>query len=291
MPAPDSGRAWSRRLDHKTPIGPADELKRRVVSAFFLGACAMAAVVAGPVPFALLVVVVGTVMSWEWGQMVRFGGFVDRAFMAHAVSLASAVAATFLFEPVAVVLILAGGAAVVAAMSEGRSRGMSALGVVYTGVPAVALVLLRDAEPYGLMAVVFVFAVTWAADSAAFIGGRLIRGPLLYPSTSPNKTWAGFISAIAAAGGMGLAVALFIGSHPLHGTLAAIALGIAGQLGDLGESALKRMFHVKDASDLIPGHGGFLDRMDAIVAAGTLALALGLMINSRAPAQGLLFGM
>lgn len=159
------------------------------------------------------------------------------------------------------------------------------------GIPAVALVALRGSEPYGLTAVLFIFCIVWAGDIAAFLGGRLIGGAKLYPSISPNKTWAGLISAIMAALLVGVAFWFALALAPFaHLIACAAALGMAAQLGDLAESALKRLFRVKDASHLIPGHGGFMDRMDGVVTAATVAAAIGLMIDWAAPARALILG-
>src|SRR4029078_8773546 len=87
----------------------------------------------------------------------------------------------------------------------GRGARLSALGVFYVGLPAIALLWMRGDEPYGFTAVLFIFAVFWGSDTAAYAAGRTIGGPKLWPRVSPNKTWAGFIGALAAgarAGGL-----------------------------------------------------------------------------------------
>jgi phosphatidate cytidylyltransferase len=128
-------------------------------------------------------------------------------------------------------------------------------------------------------------------DVAAFVAGRTIGGPKLWPEVSPNKTWAGLLGGIAAA-----AVAGFLFPF-LTGTGAAfwlaslgLAIGLMAQWGDLAESALKRHFGLKDSGDLIPGHGGFMDRMDGIVTASIAAALIGFSIDAFAPARALLYG-
>jgi phosphatidate cytidylyltransferase len=140
--------------------------------------------------------------------------------------------------------------------------------------------------------VLLIFAIVWASDSAAYAAGRLIGGPKLWSQISPNKTWSGLLGGLAAST---IAAALFsffiVGASPLGLALTGLVLGLVGQVGDLAESALKRIFGLKDASALIPGHGGFMDRMDSIlpvaVAAGMFALA----VDPHAPARALLFGI
>ena len=144
----------------------------------------------------------------------------------------------------------------------------------------------------GFLAVLLIFAIVWASDSAAYAAGRSIGGPKLWSQISPNKTWSGLLGGLAAST---IAAALFsffiVGASPLGLALTGLVLGLVGQVGDLAESALKRIFGLKDASALIPGHGGFMDRMDSIlpvaVAAGMFALA----VDPHAPARALLFGI
>src|SRR5690606_32486112 len=120
---------------------------------------------------------------------------------------------------------------------------------------------------------ILLFAVTWAADIAAYFAGSLLKGPKLWPRFSPNKTWSGFLAGLAAGAIVGLLVVVGFadGGLPFTGVtwpLAAL-LGLAGAVatmaGDLWESALKRRFGVKDAGALIPGHGGLLDRVDGLM--------------------------
>src|SRR5207244_9116237 len=125
-------------------------------------------------------------------------------------------------------------------------------------------------------ALIFLFAVVWSTDIAAYFAGRALGGPKLAPSVSPKKTWSGAIAGLAAAIAIAIGVANFGG---LAGTLAlsaiAVMLSVVAQAGDLFESALKRRFGAKDSGHLIPGHGGLMDRLDGFVAAATLAALIG----------------
>ncbi len=269
-----------------------DELRRRSISAVALVLGALGMLFAGREAFAVLVLVVGLVMSWEWGRIVRSRDGMDLTFCVHALTIVLIVSAAAIGQYWIAVGFMLAGALALFAMNVNEETGASVLGAIYVGVPATALILLRNSDPYGLMAVLFVFSVVWAGDTAAFLGGRSIGGAKLYPSISPNKTWAGLLSALLAALVVGWVFWLFLETAQLgYLLLCAGGLGIVAQLGDLAESALKRLFRVKDASGLIPGHGGFMDRMDGIVAAGSVAVALGLMINSASPARALLYGM
>lgn len=109
--------------------------------------------------------------------------------------------------------------------------------------------------------------VTWLSDTAAYLVGRSIGRTKLIPHVSPNKTVEGAIGGLVAAGIAGVLCTLLFGLniHPLTAILLGIILGAAGMIGDLSESMIKRRAGVKDSGTLIPGHGGMLDRVDALI--------------------------
>jgi phosphatidate cytidylyltransferase len=163
-------------------------------------------------------------------------------------------------------------------------------GLAYAGVLLLAPLVLRRDPALGFTALIFLFAVVWATDIAAYFAGRALGGPRLWVAVSPNKTWSGALG--GALGGVvaGLAVCSLAGLD-LAPKLAsvALALSVASQAGDLLESAIKRHFGAKDASHLIPGHGGLMDRLDGFLTAGLLAAMVGLARGGLdAAAQGLL---
>jgi phosphatidate cytidylyltransferase len=266
-------------------------LKLRIVSGAVLAAVAFLLAYAGPLPFALLILVCAVVISWEWGRLVR-GVTFDLGFYVHAIAVTVAIALSAAGYAALAVAVLIIAAITLIPLYVGRGARLSALGVFYVGLPAVALLWLRSDEPFGFTAVLFVFAVVWGSDTAAYAAGRAIGGPKLWPRVSPNKTWAGLLGALAAGAA---AAAVFAALEPEASTVRLLLLGIGlafvAQAGDLAESALKRLFDLKDASDLIPGHGGFMDRMDSIVAAAVAAALLALAIDPHAPARALLFGI
>ena len=164
------------------------------------------------------------------------------------------------------------------------------LGVVYAGAMLAATLLLRSDVNFGFVAIVFVFAVVWGSDILAYFVGRAVGGPKLMPRVSPSKTWSGAAGGTLASIIFGILVAKFSGIGNLGAVaLIALILSVISQAGDLIESALKRHFHVKDSSGLLPGHGGLMDRLDgyltAVVAAALIGLARG---GFDAPARGLL---
>ena len=267
------------------------DLRPRIISGLILAALALGLTYAGPVTFALLVMAVAVVMCWEWGRVIR-GERLDAAFAVHAGTVAAgALLAAMGFAALGLVLVLIGAILVLLIQFSEKGR-LSALGVPYVGVPSIALLWIRSDEPYGFAAVLFILLVVCTTDTFAYFGGRSIGGARLWPRVSPNKTWAGFISGIAAGMIAGALFAFFLEEASHVGlALTALLLALVSQAGDLAESALKRGFGVKDASTLIPGHGGVLDRMDGVVFAAAAAALLSLYADWHAPARALLFGL
>ena len=121
------------------------------------------------------------------------------------------------------------------------------------------------------MVLMALLAIVWATDVAAYFAGRGFGGPLLSPKDSPNKTWTGAIGALVCAALAGGAVARAAGGDFMHWVFASSVLSVVAQAGDLLESRFKRLYGVKDTSGIVPGHGGVLDRLDALMAAAVFA--------------------
>ncbi len=155
------------------------------------------------------------------------------------------------------------------------SRRDLAWGFLYIGLPVLAMVWLRE-SPAGFANTLFILAIIWASDIGAYIVGRLVGGKKLAPAISPGKTWSGAIGGLAAAvlAGFAAAACFSPGFSSSHVIAVTIGLGIVSQAGDLLESALKRHFGVKDSGRTIPGHGGLLDRLDALLAVAPAAAIL-----------------
>ncbi len=272
-------------------VALSDNLKLRIASGAVLAAVAFALAYAGPKPFAALVLVVGLLVSWEWGRMVR-GVSTDLAFFVHAIAVTGAVVLAIAGYAALGAAVLVSAAIILVPLVFGHGARLSALGVFYVGLPAISLIWLRSDAPYGFAAVLLVFAIVWCSDIGAYAAGRLIGGPRLWPQVSPNKTWAGLLGGLAAASAGALIVTLVApDTSAARLALTGLALALVAQAGDLAESALKRGFGLKDASDLLPGHGGFMDRMDSIVAVAVAAGLYALACDPYAPARALLFGV
>jgi phosphatidate cytidylyltransferase len=146
------------------------------------------------------------------------------------------------------------------------SIGATILGAAWVGFGLGCVLLLRDIPEHGVLAVFTVVLAVWADDTAAYLVGRLVGRHKFSPALSPAKTWEGFFGGTAAA----IFVA-FVAMYKQHFLTIpeSIALGVivavAASLGDLFESALKRDMQVKDSGRILPGHGGILDRVDALL--------------------------
>lgn len=151
-------------------------------------------------------------------------------------------------------------------------------GVCYAVLMFAAPVTLRTDTDFGFTVMLMLYAVVWSTDIFGYFAGRAIGGPKLMPSVSPKKTWAGACAGAAGAVAAALVVAQLLGPFS-HAAIVIIALmlSVGAQIGDLLESSIKRHFGAKDASHLIPGHGGVMDRLDGFWAAALLALAIGVL--------------
>ncbi len=164
--------------------------------------------------------------------------------------------------------------------SEAASAvGSTLLGVIYIGGPFALGRELHGVSPHWLF---WVLLLNWVGDSAAYYAGRAFGRHKLAPRVSPNKTWEGSVASVAVAAAVGLGYWVYFTPQPELGRLwvilLAVAVNVAGQAGDLAESLLKRGVGVKDSGDLLPGHGGMLDRVDGVLfSVPVLYLALGLL--------------
>lgn len=271
------------------PVAEPDpgEGARRVRSSLILAPPALLAVYFGTPVFDTVLVLCCAILAWEWTGLCK----VDRLFLISGVmtaALGGAVVATSVLGAVpALGVVLVGALAVLVVaivdsqVSDARAERALWLvsGTAYLGLAMVALTWLRLGLEDGRWVFLWLLAVVWIGDIGAYVVGRTFGGPRIAVSISPNKTWAGFFGAIAGATVVGAATVGLMRSHNAASLVAAsVALAMVAQVGDLAESWVKRRAGVKDASRLIPGHGGLLDRVDGlVVAAAALALSIGLM--------------
>ena len=262
------------------------DLRPRVVSGLVLIALSVLFTWVGGTPFTMVICVIGAILYYEWTRMtllptqafsVRFcaalfaGGTIALLFGQIGWAFAIAVAGS------GVLAVIVNRRFIVTATL--RRAKWAIAGLFYALVATVSLVVVRLAhtrpeavgEWYadrGLILMAYLLAVVWATDIAAYFVGRRFGGPKLLPIVSPKKTWSGALGGVAGAAVVGAIFGLSpVGFDVLAGVSLAIVLSVVAQAGDLFESWVKRRYRVKDSSRLIPGHGGFMDRVDGLVAA------------------------
>jgi phosphatidate cytidylyltransferase len=298
QPVPGDGPAEAGRIGaaHAGASGT-HNLVLRIASAAVLTPLVIAAAYVGGWTFSTLCALGAAGVLWEWTGLVAGRSAFGILLAGWSALLAALVLTGFGATGWAVGAIVIG--AVVAGLAaawrlEGTATrwpgAWAAAGVVYAGIAFLGPALLRRSGDLGFEAFLFLAATVWTTDIFAYFVGRAIGGALLWPRVSPGKTWAGAIGGLAAGVAGGLVVAYAVGVDRL-GALGGIALVLSAlsQAGDLFESAVKRHFGTKDASRLIPGHGGLMDRLDGFLVAAFTALVIGALHQGiDASASGLL---
>jgi phosphatidate cytidylyltransferase len=267
------------------------DLSIRIASAAVLIPIILALTWADSLWYGLLVAAMAVFMGVEWTKLVH-----DSRPLQLALHVGAAIVAALLpyfagsLATIWCLSLIWAASIVHRQVSDRQHSFWSLIGIPYIALSALAVILLRNDATHGLIAVYWLLFVVWGADTLAYFAGRTIGGPKLLPSISPRKTWAGLVGAIVGGSLCSLVFALVVGLESLWWLLAVGALmAIVEQAGDFFESALKRKVGVKDSGALIPGHGGMLDRVDGLVAAGMVAALIGgVRSGFSAPATGLL---
>ena len=249
-------------------------LKARVVSAVILAPPVLAALYFGGYFFDALVLLITGLMAWEWCGLVTS----DRSGMGKAAFVFSSLTcvAISIFLGVGVGLITVSGLLVVLLgvgwFLYGGRTVWYAFGLPYVAIPMMAFVWIREIETFGMAYIIWLLLAVWATDIGAYFAGKGIGGPKIAPRISPKKTWAGLIGGMICSGAITAAVGSFFElGAPLILAFYGALFAIIAQVGDFFESWVKRSFNAKDASNLIPGHGGVLDRVDGVL---TVVVAL-----------------
>jgi phosphatidate cytidylyltransferase len=263
-----------------------NNLRLRIVSGLVLATAALAVTWFSPPLFLVLVAVAVSILSFEWAMMAAPASWGRLAIIMTIAGL-GAVFLTYTGEVYPALGAIALGTLVAGVASRGvtERRADAAYGVLYIAPACMAIVWLRVGPPdwsplkwQGAGWTVMLLATTWAADICAYAAGNVFKGPKLWPRYSPNKTWSGFFGGLAGAAAAAAGVAALLMHLSLAGAgLIGLSAGLATMMGDLWESMLKRRFGVKDSGDLIPGHGGLLDRVDGLMFA-TVVFAAARMI-------------
>lgn len=272
-------------MEHRAASMPLSAMRLRVLSALVLAIPALVVVYLGPPIYDIAFGAVALIMVLEWDRLCG-AERRDTATWVLAITILAVIALSLAGQHAAALWSTAAGFAALYAVARGLDRKaplLEACGALYIGIPLVALLWLRDDPAYGLVSIYWLLAVVWVTDTAAFLVGRTVGGPKLLPSVSPNKTWSGFFGGVVGAMIVSLVAALWYGaSTPLVLLPAGALLSLVAQAGDLLESKVKRHQHVKDSGELIPGHGGLFDRVDALLAAAPALAAVYLVAGGGA---------
>ncbi|MBU9696375.1 phosphatidate cytidylyltransferase [Rhodobacteraceae bacterium HSP-20] len=256
--APDPGR-WG-------------DLRPRVLSAIVMVAVGAAEIWLGGPSFAVLVVLLTAGMIWELATITAPVQRNRPLVMAGIAAAALGGALLFRSDLAAAALLVP---SVALALTPRRDRRISAVYAAAIMVAGYGLVSLR--ETTGTAGIIWLVMVVVMSDVAGYFAGRMIGGPKFWPAVSPKKTWSGTVAGWIGAVVVGLGFVL-AGKGGVALLLLSPVVAFAGQMGDVVESWLKRRAGVKDSSHLIPGHGGLLDRFDALIGATVLVMLLGLVL-------------
>ena len=246
------------------------DLRARVLSAIVMVVVGALAIWFGGIAFTALGLALVGLMVWELHSMMQPDAPAVPA-MVHGV-LAATLVALFIYTPggwLSIGGLVLGSALLVIRLP--KDRAIFAAYVLLIALAGLGLIVLR--EVFGLGFVLWLVCIVIASDVAGYFAGRMLGGPKFWPKVSPKKTWSGTIAGWICAAAVGAGFAVLMDVSWVFVPLSAL-LALAGQMGDIAESAIKRHMGVKDSSHLIPGHGGVLDRFDALIAVAALALIM-----------------
>lgn len=276
-------RAGSPRTGRPAPAGKWADLSRRAASTLVLLAIGVLLAVAQGEWLRLGMAVISAITFWELAAMTgwkrparhvtRFGRSRPVA-LAMIAGVAQAVALTGAHPLIWLVLIVPLIAGVPGAARKDRLTYV----LFGAAILLVAYGLVDFREAYGLPFVLWLMGIVIISDTLGYFAGRMLGGPKFWPAVSPKKTWSGTV-----AGWIGTAILGWGIWLTGHGDASLIWVSplvcFAGQMGDISESWLKRRAGVKDSSNLIPGHGGFMDRFDAVTGAVLATMLIGLVTS------------
>ena len=255
-----------------------DDLKTRTGVAIVMAVVSFGFLWVGGLPFALFMGVVALMMLLEFTSLIRSDcdlqdlpkmaliGFGAASVVAMSVSVA------WFFGVAGAGLLIA------ATLNSKFIRTTTPVGYALIVIGAAGAVFLRDL-PLGFALVFWIVLCVIAADIGGYAFGRLLQGPKLIPSISPKKTWSGFLGGVVLAVLVALIYSFISGGSTANLILFGALISVVSVAGDLLESSAKRKFGVKDASNFLPGHGGFLDRLDGMTAVMVLFAALALFVD------------
>tara|TARA_Y100001970_G_C14240221_1_gene864427 strand:- start:831 stop:1616 length:786 start_codon:yes stop_codon:yes gene_type:complete len=239
------------------------DLITRVISSIFLIILALLFNYLGELYFFSAVALVSIVLLYEFYKLFN-AEIIDKKFLFN--SVIGLISITFVFYEFYIFFVYLLFAGLFLSISFSKNHYfLVIIPFIYIFSPLAALIYLNSYTD-GKLLICWIFAVVWTVDISGYIFGKSLKGPKLIPSISPNKTWSGFIAGIFLAGFFSIIYSYFL---ELGEYIKYFVLGFTGAIlsvaGDLFESKLKRINKKKDSSNLVPGHGGLLDRLDGFL--------------------------
>ena len=274
VPSPGTGQS-TPLSEQRPPARVWSDLGPRALSALVLLSLTVFGLYSGGYVFAAIVGAFFAGCYREWERMVTLKPLGPVGGVLIGLLIVSALVYPLWGAPATLGLVGLG--MVIALVADRGASLWRAGGVAFFGVVIMAAIAMRGVAFEGILLGVYLGVVVWATDTGAFFTGRQIGGEKLAPDISPGKTWSGAVGGFALGTLGGLVVWLIIApaSPWWLGLAFSAAISILGQLGDLFESAIKRRFRVKDSGDIIPGHGGLMDRLDSLTFGLLLVFAVG----------------
>jgi phosphatidate cytidylyltransferase len=254
------------------------DLPKRLISAALMLLIGGVEIWLGGAPFAALVLLLSSVMMWELATITARGGKSEALSLALLMGLSMVGSVSVSLFPGIVLLIFPALGLVLTPRIEKPLAALIALAIALAGY---GLMNLRDVS--GDFAILWLVGVVIASDVLGYFAGRLVGGPKFWPAISPKKTWSGTIAGLMGAAGVG-AVFVWLSEAPAGLIVLSMFAAFAGQMGDICESLIKRRTGVKDSSNLIPGHGGVMDRFDALTGSAVLLVVLSFWVELPLPA-------
>lgn len=249
-------------------------LRLRLISAGILMPVVLFGVYWGGILYAAIAICALAIGLYEWMRLVapRAG---ERLVSIACAMLGAVMMMGWLFSMSLAILLAVAAMVVLFGMARAENpteAGLMAFGIPYMAGSGLALLALRGAPLGGAGLAFYVLMAVWGTDIGAYAAGRMIGGAKLAPAISPSKTWAGLFGGMALAAILGYFAARMGGAaRPATALVLSPVLACVAQAGDLFESYFKRRAGVKESGDLIPGHGGVLDRIDGLVFAAIAA--------------------
>jgi len=246
-------------------------LRTRAISAAFLVVLVGVPAILGGWLFLALIALVAGLGAWEYSRLLQRGGYHPSAWLVVGLSMLFVAQARWPellpLAPVLTTVVLASLLLTLWHKSPQPANdwALTLAGALYLGWLLGHFVLLRSL-PDGLAWLAVAVLVVWAADVSAYFAGRAFGRHPWWPRHSPKKTWEGYLAGVLAATlAAGVLAHILLGISWLEGLALGLLAGLLAPLGDLAESMIKRQVGAKDSGDLIPGHGGVLDRIDTML--------------------------